>query len=369
MANIHVHGKLPDPFLKPDGTRMTPEEWWQNRDAIRERVVKIEFGGMPPRPEVVEVEQLNENALQYCYRVRAGSRERQLTFTLSVARSLGQHIDGSVKYPVLLTGDGCYNNCESDTIDEALRRGYVVARFNRLEIAYDRKEPRSGGIYDIYPDDKDFTAISAWAWGYTAAIDALSHIPFADVSEIGITGHSRGGKTVLLAAVMDERVKYVCPNNSGTHGCAPYRYAVTDLETVAHDRPRSEVLEDMLKNFPHWMGKELSDYVGRLDELPYDMHFFGALIAPRCYFPIEGLQDNWGNPNGSRQTYLAVKACYRYLGCEDRAAAWFRPGGHAHKYPAFEQFLLFMDRARRGLPPIAHHALDPFPGEELIFDF
>ena len=363
---IHVHGKLPDPFLKPDGTRMSPEEWWQQRAAIREAVVKTEFGGMPPRPEVVTVETLSEGALDMCYRIHAGSRERQLSFILSVSRANNQSITSDEKYPVLLTGDGCYDNCESDTVAMANARGYVVARFNRLEIAYDRKEPRTGGIYNLYPDDKDFTAISAWAWGYIAAIDALCQLPYIDAAHIGITGHSRGGKTVLLTAVVDERVSYVCPNNSGTHGCAAYRYELSDTE---HSPRRTETLADMLKNFPHWMGKELWSYRDNVAALPHDAHFFGALIAPRYYLQCEGLDDDWINPWSSRQTYLAVKSCYRYLGYEDRAAAWFRPGGHRHKKPDFEQFLNFMDNARKGNAPLPEHAVDPYPEQELIFDF
>ena len=365
MATIHVHGKLPDPFLKADGTRMTPEEWWANRDAIRDRVVTTEYGGMPPRPEVVTVEALNDGALQMCYRVHAGSRERQISFILSVARSGDQSLEGNKKYPVLLTGDGCYNNCESDTITEANRRGYVVARFNRLEMAYDRKTPREGGVYDLYPDHMGFTAISAWAWGYIAAMDALSQLPYIDMNEIGITGHSRGGKTVLLTSVMDERVKYVCPNNSGTHGCAVYRYELTDTEHSPH---RTETLADMFKNFPHWMSEGLRPYENDIDKLPYDMHFFGALIAPRYYLQCEGLDDDWINPWGSRQTYLAVKACHAYLGCTDTVGAWFRPGGHRHKAPDFEQFLDFMDNARAGKAPLPAHRTDPYPEMETIFE-
>ncbi len=60
MREIIFHGKLPDPFLKPDGTRMTPEEWSTNRNAIRDRIVDVEFGGMPPRPEYLRIEPLTD---------------------------------------------------------------------------------------------------------------------------------------------------------------------------------------------------------------------------------------------------------------------------------------------------------------------
>ena len=46
--NIVFHGKMPDPFLKEDGTRMTPEEWAANKNAIRDKIVDIEYGGICP---------------------------------------------------------------------------------------------------------------------------------------------------------------------------------------------------------------------------------------------------------------------------------------------------------------------------------
>lgn len=373
MSQLHLLGKLPDPFLREDGTRMSPEEWWQERDAIREKVVRMEYGGMPPRPEVVRVEPLAyvPHALHHWYRIHAGTKDKQLTFILSLHFSEPQKIAAidkkeGVRYPVLLTGDGCYPNLESDTMEYAYKRGFLVATFNRLEIANDIPHERTGGIYDIYPEEQDFTAISAWAWGYSVALDALATLPFVDAENVGITGHSRGGKTVLLAATVDERFRFVCPNNSGTHGCAAYRYTLTDM---GDEKRRTETLEDMLVAFPHWMGKELYGYKDHVADLPYDMHYFGALIAPRYYLQCEGMQDYWINPNGSRQTYMAVRAAYRYLSCEDHAAAWFRHGKHRHKLPDFEQFIDFMWRAIHGLPTAEHLQLDPYPNEPLAFDF
>lgn len=48
MSKVQFLGKMPDPFLKEDGTRMTPAEWEANRDRIRDMIVDIEYGGMPP---------------------------------------------------------------------------------------------------------------------------------------------------------------------------------------------------------------------------------------------------------------------------------------------------------------------------------
>ena len=174
--SVKILGKLPDPFRKADGTRMTPDEWYAERDRIFREICDVEYGGMPPRPEVVKVVRLTaprKDGNANVYKIWAGTRERQLSFVLDITAPPAP-IDGSVRFPVLLTGDGCYTTCESDTIAAACERGIAVARFNRLELANDDKDAgRVGGLYEIYPAHTGFTAISAWAWGYMAVMDAF----------------------------------------------------------------------------------------------------------------------------------------------------------------------------------------------------
>ena len=363
MREVNFLDKMPDPFKKEDGTRMTPEEWYKNREKLRDFVIDFEFGGMPPRPEVVEVETYYQG-IGFWYKITAGTKEKQISFMLQINTPA---IYGDERFPVLLTGDGCYANMESDVIEEAEKRGYATAKFNRLELANDlgTADSRRGDLFDVYPN-MDFTVISAWAWGYLVCMDVFEKIPFIDETEVGITGHSRGGKTVLLAAVADDRIKYVCPNNSGCHGGASYRTVVTNQGEKAQ---KSERLSDMLDNLPSWMGPKLFDYRDREQDLPYDMHYFGALVAPRYYMQCEGMQDYWINPVGSWQNFMAVKECYKYLGCEERAAAWFRPGIHRHKLPDFTEFLNFMDSARKGLPLCEHYCVNPYPEIEKNFDW
>lgn len=50
------------------------------------------------------------------------------------------------KYPVILTGDGCYRNLESDSVEEMHKRGFIAASFNRLDFANDIKGSREGGF-------------------------------------------------------------------------------------------------------------------------------------------------------------------------------------------------------------------------------
>lgn len=375
---------MPDPFLREDGTRMTPDEWNQQRDALRDFIVDFEFGGMPPRPEVVEIEYLNsfrrtepEQETSNWIRIHAGTKEKQITFCLEM---FVPYVDGispggpdgmwmpltqEVKYPVILTGDSCYPNMNIQVISEITKRGFIAARFNRLEIASDSHNNRGvGPIYDVYPGD--YTAISAWAWGYMVCMDVFEKISYTDETEVGITGHSRGGKTVLLAATVDERIKYVCPNNSGCHGANSHRCEVPEQEGVGR---RTETLNDMLNNLNSWMGLKLEPYRNRVDDLPYDMHYFGALIAPRYYLQCEGMQDYWINPIGAWQNFMAVKECYKYLGCEDHAGAWFRPGFHRHRVPDYNEFMDFIIRSREGKPLSEHLQINPYPDVPRNFEW
>ena len=159
--SVEILGKLPDPFLKADGTRMSPEEWYEKRGELRDRICMTEFGGIPPKPEYFRMQRLTAartDGGQNVYKIWAGTNDAQVQFLLDITAPVGP-IDGSVKYPVLLTGDGCYTTCESDTIKKAKEMGFAVARFNRLEFASDDKlQGRIGGLYDVYPENKDFTA-------------------------------------------------------------------------------------------------------------------------------------------------------------------------------------------------------------------
>ena len=367
MRNITFLGPLPDPFQKSDGSLMTPEEWYAQRDQLRDFVIDHEYGGMPPKPEVVvgtPTNTFHRGHIANWFRICAGTRQRQVTFSLELYLPEEDKCPENGKCPVLLTGDQCYANLESDTIAMALDRGFIVALFNRLDLAADIPDVRSGGLYDVYPEHTGFTAISAWAWGHIACLDFFAQLPYVDMGHIGVTGHSRGGKTAMLAAVADDRIQYCCPNNSGCHGAVSHRCYVTgqgDKEKV------SERLGDMLTMFPHWMGEKLTPYRDREQDLPYDMHYFGALIAPRYYLQCEGMQDYWINPIGSWQNLMAVKACFKRLGCEDHVGGWFRPGYHRQKFPDFEQFLDFMDRARKGLPISEHLTVNPYPDVEKNF--
>lgn len=322
-------GMLPDPFLFRDGRRVRDiAEWQERRHEIIEDAVALEFDGMPPAPEVFRVEPtcVRGKGFASSYRIHCGRVGNPFTFCFYVYRA---PVDGPT--PILLTGDLLYDkNCHDGVIAEAHRRGITVVKFNRNELAPDMPDKnREYGINALWPELR-FSAISAWAWGYHRVVDALLPLPFVDAEHIAIAGHSRGGKTVLLAGALDERVRYVCPNGSGTHGGAPYRFVQREEEDSDFHDKNSEPLEFMMRAVDYWMGQGLATYVGKEETLPHDMHFFKMLVAPRYYLETNGYADIWANPRGAYLAYLAAKEAWRLYGAPERCLSIYREGGHRH---------------------------------------
>ncbi|MBR4236663.1 MAG: acetylxylan esterase [Clostridia bacterium] len=367
MRKDIIFGRLPDVFAFTDGGRvLNLSDWDRRRREILKDVIEIEFGGMPPEPESFECEPIDVMGARYhsTYRLHCGTKNYPFSFILKIWRPDCRH-----KCPVVLTGDEMYDsNLDDAVIAEARSRGFAVAKFSRVELASDIKEAgRSGGIYPLWPD-MHFTAISAWAWGYHRAVDALMQMDFIDTSRIAITGHSRGGKTVLLAGATDERIKFVNPNDSGTHGCGCYRFTQVE-DDGCYTTETSETLSIMLKRFPHWMGEGLYKYGDKEAELPYDMHFIKALVAPRYLLETNAYGDIWGNPRGSYLTHLAAKEVWKMHGCEDRCLTHYRFGEHAQRFDDFCVLFGLIDAERVGanLPDYFRHV--PYTDMQPLHDW
>ena len=332
--------------LPPLNPGKTPEEWRRRRKEILDLIVDLEYGGMPPQPESVRLEPLHmaRHIGVETYKVHINEKFNFLLQLFTPPAAF------TGKRPVLLTGDACYKKCNEEVIAEANRRGFIVAKFNRNEFAHDMYTMRrDGGIYELYPE-LTFGALSAWAWGYSRALDALEQIECADASKVGITGYSRGGKTVLLAGATDERFTWVCPNNSGCGGAGCYRYHMRFDEVPPGMDDKSETLEDILRGAPYWFGPKLKGYIGREAELPFDQHFLKACVAPRVMVETESLGDTWGNPAGSYLTYAAAKEVYDLLGVPENIAYRACDGGHDHRPSDFAVLMDFMQGGNGMLP-------------------
>lgn len=359
LKQMTLLSPLPDLFTLADGRRVrTAEDWEIRRAEMMDLAVGLQYGGMPPQPEFLEVEALYRSDRASSYRIHTGRREKEITFVMQIVWP-GKKM---AKYPVIVDGDGCFPYVYLDEHLALLREaGVAMVRFNRVELAHDIKEDvHTDGLYAVYPN-MTFSALAAWAWGYHRCVDALLQLGVVDESIIAYTGHSRGGKTALLAGVTDTRATIVNPNGSGAGGAGCYRI---HSETVCEDgtEKRSEELRDLMKNFPFWFGPGMAQYVENEAEIPFDEHFLKALVAPRILLDTEALSDAWANPAGAYMTHLAAQEAFDFLGVPENNLIHYRDGFHYHKPEDMAVLLNVIRRVRDGEPLCEDMNQPPFPG-------
>jgi dienelactone hydrolase len=327
--------ELPDPFLRPDGSRVrTKEEWVQQRKELLTRVLHYEYGPLPPVPKKI-------TAKEYVSKEHdaAAGVEKQLVLTMGPGNAVQTRLFLTLPaaafkkgpFPVIVTGDLGWGRVKPGIIRQVVERGYILAEFSREEIAPDRAEKK--GVYAAYPD-YDGGRLAAWAWGYHRVVDYLLTLDSVDKKHIAVTGHSRGGKTALLAGATDERIALTVPNNSGCGGAGCYRLQADKSEDIAA----------ITQRFPFWFAPQFTDFIGKIDRLPFDQHTVKALVAPRALLSTEALGDLWANPKGTQQSYAAAKEVFDFLGVGDRIGIVFREGKHEQNAEDWNVLLDFADK-------------------------
>jgi hypothetical protein len=322
--------QLPDPFGYADGQRVTSrEDWPVQRAYLLSLVERYGYGHQPEAGSVTA----KETASSHDDALHATRTTVELAMGPKGVVTVHLYLiipDGTGPFPVIIEGDRGWGAVAEPIVAAVISRGYMLAQFDRTEIAPDKAD-RSVGLYAAFPAC-DGGALAAWAWGYHRVIDCLSTRHEVDATRIAITGHSRGGKAVLLAGATDERIALVAPNGSGCMGagCERKLFQCEDLDRI-------------VKVFPFWFTPRLAQFSGHADRLPFDQHTLKALIAPRALLSTEGLDDLWANPRGTQITFQAAREVYRFLGAEGAIGISYRPGKHEHNLTDWQSLLDFAD--------------------------
>lgn len=366
ITDYEVLGRLPDPFLADSGVRLTdPAQWPARRKEIYRTAVELQYGTQPPKPEVFRAERTYSGKNAESVRITAGTAEKQVVFTMKILRPVGVE-----KPAAVVDGDLCFNYAfDQEYLAPFLTRGIAYVTFDRTMLANDRKGEgrRKGALYEVYPE-YTFGALGAWAWGYSRCVDALELLGGYDLSALAFTGHSRGGKTAMLAGVLDERAKIVNPNETNAGSCSCYRIH-TRAVTEDGEEKRSETLRDLWNNFGFWLGEGMGEYADREAELPFDCHFLKAMVAPRILLVGEAASDIWTNPVGTWQTSVAAAEVFRFLGAEQNLLWYFRRGYHMHHKADADTLAQVIDHVRTGAPLPDRFFRTPFRQPEKIFDW
>jgi hypothetical protein len=166
-------------------------------------------------------------------------------------------------------------------------------------------------------------------------VTADHNIPNVDDEHILITGHSRRGKTALIAAAYDERITMVVPSGSGCGGLGSFLVLGPGSETLG--------LIASEKRYKSWFQADFNRFAANLKDLPFDQHYIRALLAPRIVMSKEGLEDKWANPVGTQAIYQAAQPVFNLLGVPLHNAIYYRDGGHSYTAADFNVVLDFAD--------------------------
>lgn len=383
---------LVDPlqFAFTDKKVANKEEWFNARRPELKRLIQhYMYGYFPPPPEKVEGKIEREDA--NCLGGKATRREITLRFGPEGTPPINLMLitpNGKQNVPVFvgigfcgnetLLNDpgialsavwmpngckGCVNNAATEAsrgtqkdvwnVETILSRGYALAIFYCGDVGPDRKDVDEG-VRKAYlkpgqnPDDPHrMGTIAAWAWSIQRVVDYLVTDTRLDKSKIAVVGHSRLGKTALLAGAFDDRIALIIPLQAGCGGTAPSRGKV------------GEPVARINKVFPHWFNGAFKWFNDQPEKLPFDQHCLLALCAPRPVLFANAVEDQWANPAGQFDVMKAADPVWKLLGSDGLASQtmpetnklmdstlgyFIRPGKHAMQPEDWAVFLDFADK-------------------------
>jgi hypothetical protein len=350
VEELPVITELPDPFQMNDGSRVaTKADWAKRREEIKRMILYYEYGHMPPAPGNVKAEELSSESVY-----EGAATERRILLSMGPDRKVKVNVSmivpkGKGPFPVILKNDEALGRVP--IAEEIIKRGYIVAEYARTDLDPDQNNA-VGCAQEAYPE-YDWGTLAVWAWGGMRVIDYLMTLEIVDKEKIAFTGHSRGGKTALLAGALDERITLVAPNGSGCGGAGCYRVQGENSETLA------DITDP--RRFGYWFHPRFKSFAGKETRLPFDQHFLKALVAPRALLSTDALGDLWANPLGTQQTYLAAQPVFDFLGAGDRNGLHFREGGHAQNEEDWRALVDFADKVFFGKDVKRRFDILPFP--------
>jgi hypothetical protein len=349
-AKANVYPSLPDPLLLKNGKRVTTaKEWWtKRRPEIVEDFDREILGRVPAKVPIVTWE------------VASTTREK-IGDVPVVTKKLVGHVDNSacpsitVKIELILTTPakaagpvpvimelafsnefiaaiakstpemlpGGPGNEGPTWQQQVLARGWGYAILSPAGFQADNGAGLTEGIIGLTNKGQprkldEWGTLRVWAWGASRVMDYFETDKAVDAKQVGLEGHSRFGKTALVAMAYDPRFALAYISSSGTGGAKLYRHLLGELtENLAATGEY------------HWMAGNFLKYAGPLTagDLPVDAHELIALSAPRPVFIGAGSfnGDEWADPRGMFMAAVAAGPVYRLLGKNDLGTTSFPP--------------------------------------------
>lgn len=340
-----------DPFILNNGTRVqTIQDWGIRQEEIKQMLLDIEYGHMPDHPDNITAKILGTEDLgggNLLNTIQLIMTPNSSTPNLRINLSVWIYIpNGTGPFPTMVKVAPDGTGSQEPMSQKILDRGYIYVCYNHIELDPDTQGyDIVGPCQEAYPD-YDWGSITVWAWGAMRVADFLLNeswvdseaegIPNIDPNVLIITGHSRRGKTALLAGALDERFSVVAPNGSGCCGAGSFLVQGLFSETIA------DITSEY--RFKSWFQEDFGRFGGNEQNLPFDQHYIRALIAPRIIISTDATEDYWANPIGTQAVYEASMPVFEFLNATENNSIHYRSGGHAFTAEDFEAILGVSDK-------------------------
>ncbi len=290
---------------------LTKEDFIPRREELKEILQSEEYGFIPPRPKHLKAKLLKEDP-NFCagkaplteYELSAeleDGKEASLRFFAVIPKT-----DGKCPAFVLI-------NFRPDVPDrylpseELADMGFAVFSFCYKDAASDDNNFKNGIAPVLVKNRRSSSSpgkIALWAWAAMRVMDFVQTLDCIDHDNVAVVGHSRLGKTALLAAAFDERFKYAISNDSGTSGAAITRNKI------------GENVAAITNSFPFWFAPKYKKYAAAEDKMPFDQHFLTALIPPRHLIISSAEDDSWADPESEFLTCALTNDAYKFFGLD-----------------------------------------------------
>ncbi|MEW1847890.1 cellulose binding domain-containing protein [Nonomuraea angiospora] len=314
-GSLPTNSKLPDPFRKLDGTRISARsEWRCRRQEIKKLAEKFVYGEKPGKPAGV-----TGTVSRTGITVNVNHNGKSSSFSAGVDLP-----SGSGPFPAVVVVGGF--GADTAAIKAA---GAAVISYDPYAVGKEGtpRNNKQGAFYSIYGSSSSTGLLLAWAWGVSRIIDVIEQsdggILRADAT--GVTGCSRFGKGAFVIGAFDQRIALTMPIESGSAGVPIFRgipgEGAQSLSSAYGEQP--------------WLGDAFGSFTSSPARLPVDTHEMVAMVAPRGLFIMDNPHITNLGPKSASVAALGGAEVYKALGAGDNITYWsdIQDGNHCANRP------------------------------------
>ncbi len=337
-----------DDLVEGIGSR---EAWRERREVLKKRYLELIRDDRKPNRPPLQLERHEAVVVDNVYVRRLISYQVEPDERAHAYLGIPLNIKGKAPAVVALHGTfpqgkeraaGLVDNPDKAYLDHLCRRGYVVIAPDHFVAGH--RVPKEGP-YDtsrFYEKHPEWTAVGKFTYEHSIAIDVIESVPEVDPDRIGALGHSLGGHGTIFLAAYDDRIKAAVCNCGGSF----FRHN-PNVEAWARDQW-----------YVYFKPIRPGLLVGKLPAI--DFHEIIALIAPRAFLDLSGLND--GVPLTQRQRVLMlmkIMDIYELEKVPQNLAFYVHGRGHSVANESRALMYAWLDTHLKPAEATATHLLSP----------